>query len=159
LGWPFHRTPAWRWWPSVKLWDAATGEVKHDLSEQFKVYIGAAAFSPDGQQLVLAQGNETGNGKLFLVDCETGKQVREFPGHAPGGVHDVRFSADGRFIFSCGRDTAVRIWNVADGKQVAEVGKPRGGQFKDIWHALSLSADQQWLATADMSGQVVVYKA
>lgn len=143
----------------VRLWDATTGEVKHDLSDKYKAYIGAAAFSPDGQQLVLAQGNETERGKLFLLESETGKQVREFPGHAPGGTHDVRFSADGRFLFSCGRDTTVRVWNVADGKQVAEVGKARGGQFKDIWHALSLSADQQWLAAADMSGQVVVYKA
>lgn len=143
----------------VKLWDVTTGEVKHDLTAQYKIYIGAAAFSPDGKHVVLAQGNETERGKLFLVECETGKQVHEFAGHAPGGVHDVRFSTDGRYIFSCGRDTTVRIWNVADGKQVTEVGKPRGGQFKDIWHALSLSADQQWLATADMSGQVVVYKA
>jgi len=143
----------------LKLWDATTGEVKQDLSAQYKNYIGAAAFSPDGKLMVLAQGNETSNGKLHLAESETGKQVREMPGHAPGGVHDVRFSADGRWIFSCGRDTLVRVWNVADGKQVAEVGKPRGGQFKDIWHALSLSADEQWLAAADMAGQVVIYKA
>lgn len=143
----------------AKIWDATTGEVKHDLTNLVKVYIGAAAFSPDGKQVVLAQGNETDRGKLFLIDTETGKQIREFPGHAPGGVHDVRFSTDGRQIFSCGRDTTVRIWNVEDGKQLAEVGKPRGGQFKDIWHALALSADQQWLAAADMSGQVVIYKA
>lgn len=143
----------------VKLWDAVKGEVKHDLSAEYKVYIGAAAFSPDGKHVVLAQGNEVERGKLFLVDTESGKQLREFQGHAPGGVHDVRFSPDGRFIFSCGRDTTVRVWNVADGKQGAEVSKPRGGQFKDIWHALSLSADQQWLAAADMAGQVVVYKA
>ncbi|QDU29028.1 WD domain, G-beta repeat [Anatilimnocola aggregata] len=143
----------------VKLWDVEKGEVKHDLSAQYKVYIGGAAFSPDGQLLVLAQGNETSNGKLFLIESEGGKPVREFPGHAPGGVHDVRFSPDGRYIFSCGRDTLVRVWNVADGTQLAEVGKPRGGQFKDIWHAFSLSADRQWLAAADMSGQVVVYKA
>lgn len=143
----------------VRLWDATTGEVKHDLTSLFKVYVGAAAFSPDGRTVVLAQGNETSNGKLLLVETETGKKVREFAGHAPGGAHDVRFSDDGKLIFSCGRDTTVRVWNVEDGKQLAEVGKPRGGQFKDIWHALALSADGQWLAAADMSGQVVVYKA
>ncbi len=143
----------------IKIWDAATGQVRHDLTAQYKMYIGAAAFSPDGKLIALGQGNETANGKLFLVEAETGKKLRELSGHTPGGVHDVRFSADGKHLLSCGRDTTVRVWNVADGKQVAEVGKPRGGQFKDIWHALSLSADQQWLAAADMAGQVVVYRA
>lgn len=142
----------------VKIWDATTGQVKHDLTAQYKMYIGGAAFSPDGKQLALAQGNE-GGGKLFLLEADTGKKIREFAGHNPGGVHDVRFSADGKFLLSCGRDTVVRVWNVADGKQVAEVGKQRGGQFKDIWHALTLSEDQNWLATADMAGQVNVYKA
>jgi WD40 repeat protein len=143
----------------VRLWDVASGQVKLDLSDKYKMYIGSAAFSPDGKFLALAQGNETERGKLFLLEAESGTQVREFPGHAPGGTHSVQFSSDGRFLFSCGRDTLVRVWNVEDGKQVAEVGKPRGGQFKDIWHALALSADQQWLAAADMAGQVVVYKA
>lgn len=144
---------------AVKIWDVGAGQMKHDLSAQYKMYISAAAFSPDGALLALAQGNETERGKLFLLESDTGKKVREFPGHAPGGTHDVRFSADGKCLLSCGRDTTVRVWNVADGRQLAEVGKPRGGQFKDIWHALSVSEDQQWLAAADMAGQVVVYKA
>jgi WD40 repeat protein len=143
----------------TKLWDATTGQVKKDLSAEYKMYIGAADFSPDGKLLALGQGNETERGKIFLLESDTGKKVREFQGHAPGGVHDVHFSADGKYLFSCGRDTVVRVWNVADGKQAAEVSKSRGGQFKDIWHALSLSADEHWLATADMAGQVVVYNA
>ncbi|QDU99112.1 WD40 repeat domain-containing protein [Lignipirellula cremea] len=144
----------------AKLWDVATGEVLHDLTKLLdKVYIGAAAFSPDGKLLALGQGNETSKGKLFLIDPATGEQIRELAGHAPGGVHDVRFSADGKTLFSCGRDTMLRVWNVEDGQQLAEVGKPRGGQFKDIWHALGLSADEHWLAAADMSGLVAVYHA
>lgn len=143
----------------VKLWDVEKGEVKHNLDALVKVYVGGASFSPDGKQVILAQGNETEKGKLFLVDCETGKQIREYPGHSPGGTHDVRFSVDGKAIYSCGRDTTVRVWSATDVKQLAEVGKPRGGQFKDIWHALTLSANEQWLAVADMSGQVVTYKA
>jgi WD40 repeat protein len=143
----------------VKLWDATTGQVKHDLSAQFKLYISTAAFSPDGKLAALGQGKETERGKIFLVESDTGKKVRELAGHVPGGVHDVQFSADGKFLFSSGRDTMVRVWNVADGKQAAEISKARGGQFKDIWHALSLSADEHWLAAADMAGQVVVYNA
>ncbi len=143
----------------VKLWDATTGQVKHDLSKDYKMYVSSAAFSPDGQHVVLAQGYETERGKLFLIEATTGKKVREFPGHQPGGTHDVTFSADGKLLLSCGRDTIVRVWNVADGKELAQLCKPRGGQFKDILHALSISTDQRWIAAADMSGQVQVFGA
>jgi WD40 repeat protein len=142
----------------MKLWDATTGQVKHDLSKDYKMYIGAAAFSPDGKLVALAQGYES-DGKLFLVESATGKKVRELPGHRPGGAHDVQFSADGKYLLSCGRDTMVRVWNVEDGKEVAQLSKARGGQFKDIFHALSISTDQHWIAAADMAGQVQVFSA
>src|SRR5262249_4495758 len=146
----------------VKIWDATTGQVKHDLAPQFKLderqYISAADFSPDGKLLAFAEGEE-GRGMIFLVDSATGKKVGELAGHKPGGVHDLHFSADGKYLFSTGRDTLVRVWSVADGKQTAQLGKARGAEFKDIWYALSLSADERWLAAADMAGQVLVYNA
>ncbi|MBY0523775.1 MAG: WD40 repeat domain-containing protein [Gemmataceae bacterium] len=143
---------------AVKIWDLTTGQVKHDLSAQFKMYIGSAAFSPDGKQVVIGHAGETERGKLFLIDAETGKKVREYAGHM-GGITDVQFSADGKFLLSTGRDTVVRVWNVEDTKQVAELGKSRGGQFKDFLHALALTEDQRWLAAGDMVGQVLVYSA
>ena len=39
----------------VKLWDVATGQVKQDWSDQFKVYISCAAFSPDGKLVAARQ--------------------------------------------------------------------------------------------------------
>jgi WD40 repeat protein len=83
--------------------------------------------------------------------------VRSVSGHQ-SGVCDLTFSADGKYVLSTGRDTTVRICQVADGKEVAQVGKPRGGQFKDWFHAVALSPDQQWLAAADISGRVFVWK-
>lgn len=46
----------------------------------------------------------------------------------------------------------------ADGKQVAELGKSRGGQFKDVLHSVSLSPDQRWVAAADMAGIVHIWR-
>jgi len=117
----------------------------------------AAAFSPDGKLLALGQGGETNTGKVHLVDVATGKLVRSVSGHL-NGVCDLTFSADGKYVLSSGRDTTIRICQFADGKEVAQVGKPRGGQFKDWLHAIALSPDQQWLAAADIAGRVLVWK-
>jgi WD40 repeat protein len=144
----------------VKLWDATTGQVQRDLGTDFKgMHLAAAAYSLDGKLLALARGGETSGaeGKVYLVDPATGKKVRELlPGHLNGAT-DLAFHPDGKHLFSCGRDTLVRIWDTTSGKLVKELGKSRGGQSKDWIHALSFSADGRWLAAADMVGAVQVW--
>jgi WD40 repeat protein len=145
----------------TKLWDATTGEMQRDLSGEFKeTYIAAAAYSPDGKLLALGRGGEVdsnGGGKVYLFDPATGKKVRECtPGHMYG-VTDLAFHPDGKHFASSGRDTVVRIWDAAEGKMVKELGKARGGQFKDWIHAISFSADGLWLVAADMAGSVQVW--
>ena len=146
---------------AVKLWDATTGTVQHDLSKEFKdMQIAAAAYSADGKLLALGRGGEAdgNNGKVFLVNPVTGKKEREFtPGHQYG-ITDLCFHPDGKHLASSGRDTVVRLWNLTDGKLVKELGKSRGGQFKDWIHALSFSPDGTRLASADMAGFVHVWQ-
>ncbi|MBL8793562.1 MAG: hypothetical protein JNM56_06645 [Planctomycetia bacterium] len=169
----FDRPPA-----QVRLFDVASGKEKLDFLKvlypnvkvrdnsygyattwgQFVAQgLVAAEFSPDGKLLALGQGGETGTGKVHLMDVETGKLVRSTVGHQYG-VCDLLFTADGQYLVSAGRDTLVRISQVADGKEVAQLGKSRGGQFKDWLHAVALSPDQQWIAAADISGRVFVWK-
>jgi hypothetical protein len=47
---------------------------------------------------------------------------------------------------------------VEDGKEVAVLGAPRGGQFKDWISAIALSPDESHLAAADIAGHVAVWK-
>jgi WD40 repeat protein len=170
----FDRPPA-----QVRLFDAATGAEKLDflkiLYPNVKVrdnsygyaatwgpFVArgfvASEFSPDGKLLALGQGGEfTSGAKVHLMDVATGKLVRSVSNHQDG-VCDVTFSADGKYVLSTGRDTTVHICQVADGKEVAQLGKPRGGQSKDWLHAVALSPDQQWVAAADIAGRVSVWK-
>lgn len=160
----------------VRLYDADSGELKLDIlaknypdeknppyQYQYKYheFIGpglvASAFSPDGKLLALAQGGEEGNGKTHILEVETGKPLRSIGGHQYG-VCDIRFTKDGKHLFTSGRDTTIRVLQVEDGKEVAKFGKPRGGQFNDWISAICLSPDEQWLAAADISGHVQVWQ-
>jgi hypothetical protein len=141
---------------AVQIWDVAAGQPKLDLSKEYKMYIGAAAWSPDGKLLVLGRGGEA-EGQLFVIDPTTGKRLRELTPKHEYGITDLAFHSDGKHLASSGRDTLVRIWDPAAGKLVKELGKPRGGQFKDWIHAVSFSADGNLLAAADMAGSVHVW--
>ncbi|HIM28015.1 MAG TPA: hypothetical protein EYG57_00500 [Planctomycetes bacterium] len=107
--------------------------------------------------MAVGQGGETDTGKVHLFDVESGKLVRTVSGHRYG-VCDVKFSADGKFVLSSGRDTMVRICLAADGKEVASLGKERGGQFKDWIHSIAISPDQQTVAGADIAGLIHVWQ-
>jgi WD40 repeat protein len=146
---------------AAKIWDVATGQMVRDLAatltKEAKEYVAAAAYSPDGKLLALGQGGETsGNGKIHILEAGAGKKLREMPGHQYG-VTDLVFTADGKFLLTSGRDTLVKVWQTADGKLVKDLGKPRGGQFKDWIHAIALTTDERWLAAADMAGAVQVW--
>lgn len=163
--------------PGLKLWNVADGKEKLDIfkvqfpkfnakdrsyggSQLWRKFVAngliTTAFSPDGKIIAIGQGGETDTGKVHLLDATTGKLLRDVSGHQYG-VTDVLFSADGKYTISTGRDTCVRICQVADGKEVAVLGAPRGGQFKDWFNAVALSPDARAIAVADISGLVQVW--
>jgi WD40 repeat protein len=164
--------------PAVRFFRASTGEEQLDVlktlfpkykadetsygsAQVWRKFIAqglvAADFSPDGTLVALGQGGETDTGKVHLIEAATGKQLREVSGHQYG-VTDVRFSADGQYLLSTGRDTMLRICQVSDGKEVAALGKSRGGQFKDWLSSLAISPDETMLAAADIAGLVHVWE-
>lgn len=146
------------WTPDVKDKDRQdTYGYRQKWTKLMKRGLVCAEFSPDGKLLAAGQGGETDTGQIHLVDVESGKILRTVSGHRYGAC-DVKFSADGRFILSSGRDTMVRICQVSDGREVAALGKSRGGQFKDWMHAITISPDQQWVAAADIAGLVHVWR-
>ena len=116
----------------------------------------AADYSPDGKLVAVGQGGETDTGKVHLLNTATGTLVRTISGHQYG-VTDVRFSADGKYLLSTGRDTTLRICQVEDGQEIAALGSPRGGQFKDWLSALAISPDQKFVAATDIAGLIHVW--
>lgn len=164
--------------PAVRFYNAETGEEKLDVlktlfpkyqvestsygaAQVWRKFIAegliAAAYSPDGSLVALGQGGETATGRVHLIETATGSVVREVSGHQYG-VTDVQFSADGQYVLSTGRDTMLRICQASDGKEIAALGKSRGGQFKDWLSAIAISPDQSHVAATDIAGLIHVWR-
>jgi WD40 repeat protein len=119
---------------TIALWDVATGAMQVRLPDTIEVY--ALAFSPDGKALASAggltpgaeviywsfadipKGNLKEFGEVRVWDLATKRARTLFRGDT-GKVRAVAFSPDGKTL-ACGvRDGAVRLWDVAGGKERA----------------------------------------
>src|SRR5262245_21317171 len=72
--------------------------------------------SPDSK-LIAADG--TLGVRLWQVDG--GKPVSQFRDH-PDSLHNIAFSPDGKTVASWGKTATIRLWDLATGKQLAELG-------------------------------------
>jgi len=112
---------------SIRLWDSATGK---ELSRQtdFPGGIVAAAFSPDGRQVVVAAAGSMRDGvflrgfdlKLHLWDLSAKRELCLLRGHTRGPVC-VAFSRNGQRLLSGGTDQKVLVWDVSSEKALFEL--------------------------------------
>ena len=96
---------------TVKVWDATTGDLLHDLSGHASEVL-TVAFSPDGQRLASGSYDTT----VKVWDTATGKAIHTLRGHQ-GPVSGVAFSPDGRHLASASFDRTVKIWDLTTGQE------------------------------------------
>jgi WD40 repeat protein len=152
----FHNENAQHTPSRVKVWDAVTGRLLHDLDVNTeRVY--SVAFDADGQRLaavgesfnrVHGDGATGANGQLYLWDAATGRKLRS---SALGGIGlSVAFSADGKLVAA---DASVRYGG--EGSRVtifdAETGEDKGtlsGLLGPVT-SIAFSPDSSRVVTAD----------
>ncbi len=123
----------------VRLWDIETG--KELLSR--KAYVWWVTFSPDGKTLACIARDST----IHLLDAGTLKEIGPITGHT-SYVSRLKFTADGKALFSAGGNRAILEWDMtALGQQrtlFTDVDGPT--QMQHGWQAVDVSPNGKVVA-------------
>jgi RNA polymerase sigma factor (sigma-70 family) len=131
----------------VCLWDAATGRLRHRLSDYR--YGSSVGFSPDGKVLTTVGPY----GYTFLIDVATGKELHRF--QSPAGARPiVAFSTDGRTVAIAEpeRGSDMILWDIATGKKLRTL---KG--HADRVQSIAFAHDGRILASGGQDNTVIVW--
>jgi WD40 repeat protein/serine/threonine protein kinase len=101
--------------PTIRIWDAATGQPLRSLSIP-EGAVRCLAFTPDGQFLIV--GAE--NAPLTMWEVATYRLARSWARHA-GFATSLAVVPGGRLVVSGGSDRIVRLFDVASGRCLHEM--------------------------------------
>ncbi len=155
---------------SVRLWNLETGEeIRRFEGAGTEVF--SVAFSPNGRLVAGGYGPDPDagiHGRIIddpdhcvavLWDIESGNEVQRFQGHS-GCINSIGFSPDGTVLVTASgeahvgeplpdggskksRDNTVRLWDVATGRQLAEI------KHRTSLKSASFSPDGEYLLTSE----------
>ena len=103
---------------TVNIWRRPHNERIVDLAAA-DADVTSLAVSPNG---AVAAIGET-SGRIHLNDVATGKRLRTLQGHG-GSVSALTFNAGGDRLLSGSIDRTVRMWDVADGREIGTLSTP-----------------------------------
>ncbi len=145
--------------PNFRLWDLETGKEVPGCNPDH--WVNSIAFSPDGARVALGSGGDPGKLCVSVWDLATAREVHRFP--MPGSESVCAFSPSGRFLAagassvnmvrSAGaEETAVGVWEIATGKQVARFAGHHG-----TITAVAYAPDGRTLATGGGDSTILVW--
>jgi len=131
----------------IKITDAKSGETLHRI-ETGQDTVTAIAWSKDGK--FLAHANDSGS--ITIRETELFEVAAVYQGHT-GKALALSWSPDGTRLASGGLDSAVRLWDTSNGKQVVVLKQLAG------INAVAWSPEGQRLATINLDGYTTIYDA
>jgi len=108
------------WDGTIKVWDAATGNVELKLVASPEKYVNTVMYSRDGTRLLSASDDATAK----IWDAKTGELLLTLPpnenvaGHRES-VRSARFSPDGSRVVTASSDKTARLWDANTGESLA----------------------------------------
>ena len=141
---------------TVQIWDAKTGELKHELKGHSH-WVSSVAFSPNGERVASGSGDTT----VRIWDLEA-KTFWELKGHNER-IYSVAFSPNGERVASASLDKTVRIWDV-ETKQQLHVLKALGERTRTgtrlyvTFRSVAFSPDGTCVAGGSHDGTLRIWK-
>jgi len=116
---------------AVRVREVVTGRVEHIFRWQERMFVAATAFSPAGRWMATTQGRD-----VRVWDAATGRVLRTLSKQSVC-ISAIASSPDGHCMATCGKDSAVTVWETA--------GRP----LRDLpgrANAVAYSPDGRWIA-------------
>jgi WD40 repeat protein len=101
----------------VIVWDVAGAKLERRITGLIG-RVRALAFSKDGKQLAIAEGEPGRSGAIRLLDFSSGNVLFTLD-KQPDECLAVAFSPDGKLVAGGAQDGVVKVWTAADGKLVS----------------------------------------
>ena len=134
----------------MEIWDAQSYELLHILDAPAQAE-NPIAFSPGCELIVTLTFGL--HGELQIWDAITGEKVGgRLEGHGKN-VTSISFSPDGVLLATASKDRTVRIWNVADGKELHVL----VGHASDVTKVSFSSDGKRIFSASDSDGTAMVW--
>ncbi len=134
----------------IFCWDLGTGKKHHKLGRES---LDSFAIAPNGKTLATAKVGEDGQNIVTLWSWPECKRLHRLTVEKEGDPVLLAFSANGKLLATGGWSGIVRLWNLADGKQLRHF-----VELEDRILALSFSPDGTLIAAACDGGRVIVWE-
>ncbi|KAL0958686.1 hypothetical protein HGRIS_014017 [Hohenbuehelia grisea] len=136
---------------TIRVWDAASGELAMPPLTGHTAQITSVAFSPDGSRIVSASSDKT---VRVWNAASREPAMPPLTGHTRG-ITSVGFSPDGRRIVSASCDKTIRVWDAASGELAMS---PLTGHTKQIT-CVAFSPDGNRIVSASSDKTIMVWDA
>ncbi|KAG0650548.1 U3 small nucleolar RNA-associated 21 [Hyphodiscus hymeniophilus] len=120
----------------VKFWDFGSGNLIDEMDWHPMVAVTGIRYHAANDLIALTCDDLS----IRIVDIETKKTIRELWG-CQGGINDICFSNDGRWIIAASKDCVVRVWDLPTGHLIDAI------RMKSQCTALAFSGTGEFLAT------------
>jgi WD40 repeat protein len=128
---------------TVRLWDTASGKELKKYGSDLPAIV-AVAYAPDGMRIAAAERNSV----VHLWDPASGKDLGKLAGDG-SRLFAMAFAPDSKTL-AVGSKTIIRLWDVANAKELRQLGRPVGDDVtshnNDV--TMAFSADGTMLASA-----------
>jgi WD40 repeat protein len=112
------------WAGDIIIWDIETGKILKTMAPHGGMAICHIKFSANGLYIISAGLD----GKLKLIEIDTGEEIRKFIGHTDL-VTSINLHPKEDKIITTGKDNTIRIWDFYSGLQVRKINAHAGGTY------------------------------